>query len=227
MIEMNLKYLMMMNNKTDITLKPASGGSGEEMAKRSKEQQQNSLVQSYPVEIPSITLPKGGGALKGIDEKFQVNAANGTSSFSMPLPFSKSRNDFGPSLSLEYNSGMGNSSFGLGWSCDVPSLQRKTDKKLPQYNDEKDSDVFIFSGVEDLVPYLERLVLGCMVLPVIKVPLRFWHIPILNYMTLGVGFVINWELKGRIILFIFQYMNIKQQPGNILRDTDQDWKEPF
>ena len=35
---------------------------------------------SNAITIPSITLPKGGGALKGIDEKFQVNASNGTGS---------------------------------------------------------------------------------------------------------------------------------------------------
>ena len=39
-------------------------------------------------------MPKGGGALRGIDEKFQVNAANGTSSFSIPLPV-RNRNQGG------------------------------------------------------------------------------------------------------------------------------------
>jgi RHS repeat-associated protein len=109
---------------------------------------------SDSIQIPSITLPKGGGALKGIDEKFKVNAANGTASFSIPLPFSKTRSDFAPALSLSYNSGAGNSSFGLGWSLDFPSIQRRTDKKLPQYNDAEASDVFMFTGVEDLVPVL-------------------------------------------------------------------------
>src|SRR5687767_515631 len=72
---------------------------------------------NFQIQTPSISLPKGGGALKGIDEKFQVNAVNGTSSFSIPLPFSKSRSQFGPLLTLTYNSGAGNSPFGLGWSC--------------------------------------------------------------------------------------------------------------
>ncbi len=34
---------------------------------------------------PTITLPKGGGAIKPIDEKFSVNAANGTAGFSIPF----------------------------------------------------------------------------------------------------------------------------------------------
>ena len=57
---------------------------------------------------------------------------------------------------LNYNSGSGNSEFGLGWSLDFSSIQRKTDKKLPEYKDADESDVFLFSGVEDLVPFTRR-----------------------------------------------------------------------
>src|SRR6476469_6332901 len=105
---------------------------------------------------PSISLPKGGGALKNIDEKFEVNDANGTATFSMPLPLSKGRNNLQPELSLSYNSGSGNSIFGLGWSMSFVSIQRKTDKQLPRYFDNDESDVFMFTGVEDLVPALEQ-----------------------------------------------------------------------
>ncbi|HEX5151230.1 MAG TPA: SpvB/TcaC N-terminal domain-containing protein [Parafilimonas sp.] len=111
-------------------------------------------TKSNAIEIPSITLPKGGGALKGIDEKFQVNAANGTAAYSIPLPISPGRNGFTPALSLSYNSGSGNSAFGLGWDIGLPSIQRKTDKKLPRYREGSDEDTFMFSGVEDLVPCL-------------------------------------------------------------------------
>lgn len=100
---------------------------------------------------PSLSLPKGGGALKSIDEKFSVNPVNGTSSLSLPLPFSRSRAS-GPSLSLQYNSGSGNGPFGLGWNLDLPSIQRRTDKALPRYRDADDGDIFLLSGAEDLVP---------------------------------------------------------------------------
>ena len=76
---------------------------------------QDKSTKSNAIEIPQISLPKGGGALKGVDEKFQVNAANGTASFSIPLPISPSRGGFQPALSLGYNSGVGNSLFGIGW----------------------------------------------------------------------------------------------------------------
>lgn len=108
-------------------------------------------TKSNSIEIPSISLPKGGGALKGIDEKFQVNAANGTASFSIPIPFSAARGA-SPSISLSYNSGAGNGVFGLGWNLGLASIKRKTDKKLPEYLDGMESDTFLFSEAEDLVP---------------------------------------------------------------------------
>ena len=106
---------------------------------------------SNSIEIPSIALPKGGGAIKSIDEKFSINAANGSASFSIPLPVSDARG-FSPGLSMSYDSGHGNGIFGLGWSLSLPSIKRKTDKKLPEYKDEIDSDIFLLSGAEDLVP---------------------------------------------------------------------------
>lgn len=113
-------------------------------------------TKSNAIEVPSISLPKGGGALKGIDEKFSVNAVNGSASFSIPLPITPGRHGFQPSLALSYNSGAGNSAFGLGWNIEFPSIQRKTDKQLPQYCNVEESDVFLFSGAEDLVPYLNE-----------------------------------------------------------------------
>ena len=110
-------------------------------------------TESNAIQIPQISLPKGGGALKGIDEKFEVNAANGTASLSIPLPITPGRGGFQPDLSLSYNSGGGNGPFGLGWSLALPGIQRRSDKKLPRY---QGHDTFILSGAEDLVPCLKR-----------------------------------------------------------------------
>ena len=63
---------------------------------------------------------------------------------------------FGPQLSLSYDSGSGNGPFGFGWNLSLPAITRKTDKGLPQYRDAEESDVFILSGAEDLVPVLRR-----------------------------------------------------------------------
>jgi RHS repeat-associated protein len=101
---------------------------------------------------PTIQLPKGGGAIRGIGEKFAANPVTGTGSMSVPIATSPGRSGFGPQLSLSYDSGAGNGPFGFGWSLSLPSITRTTDKGLPQYFDAVDSDVFVLSGAEDLVP---------------------------------------------------------------------------
>jgi hypothetical protein len=100
---------------------------------------------------PIISLPKGGGAIRGIGEKFAANPVTGTGSMTVPIVTSPGRSGFGPQLSLSYDSGSGNGPFGFGWSLGLPQITRKTDKGLPKYRDAEESDVFILSGTEDLV----------------------------------------------------------------------------
>jgi RHS repeat-associated protein len=101
-----------------------------------------------------LTLPKGGGAIHGTGEKFAANPVTGTGSMSVPIATSPGRSGFGPQLTLSYDSGSGNGPFGFGWSLGLPAITRKTDKGLPQYADGEESDVFILSGAEDLMPAL-------------------------------------------------------------------------
>src|SRR4051794_19158765 len=107
------------------------------------------------VSAPAINLPKGGGAVRGIGEKFAANPVTGTGSMSVPVPTSPGRSGFGPQLSLSYDSGAGNGPFGWGWSLSVSAIARKTDKGLPKYRDADESEVFILSGAEDLVLVLQ------------------------------------------------------------------------
>src|SRR5882757_3797479 len=107
-------------------------------------------------QAPSISLPKGGGAIRGMGEKFAANPVTGTGSMTVPIATSPGRSGFGPQLSLSYDSGSGNGPFGLGWNLSLPSITRKSDKGLPKYQDSEESDVFILSGAEDLVPVLRR-----------------------------------------------------------------------
>ena len=119
---------------------------------RDKSESTQDSDKSFRVETPQLTLPKGGGAIRGIGEKFTANPVAGTGSMSVPIYASPGRSQFGPQLSLSYNSGGGNGPFGFGWSLAIPSITRKTDKGLPQYLDEEESDVFVLSGSEDLMP---------------------------------------------------------------------------
>jgi hypothetical protein len=59
-----------------------------------------------------------------------------------------------PIAGARYGSGSGNGPFGFGCDLQLPSITRKTDKGLPRYDDAGESDVFILTGAEDLVPEL-------------------------------------------------------------------------
>lgn len=111
---------------------------------------------SFQPAPPAVALPKGGGAIRGISEKFAANPVTGTASLSIPIAVSPGRSGFGPQLALSYDSGAGNGPFGFGWNLALPSITRKTDKGLPTYQDADHSDVFMLSGAEDLVPKLEE-----------------------------------------------------------------------
>src|SRR5512132_2663961 len=104
--------------------------------------------------VPIPSLPNGGGAIRGIGEKFSANPVTGTASLQIPIATSPGRGGFHPELALAYDSGAGNGPFGVGWHLSVPQITRKTDKGLPRYDDAEESDVFLLSGAEDLVPAL-------------------------------------------------------------------------
>src|SRR5215831_4400581 len=62
--------------------------------------------------LPTVTLPTGGGAIRGIDEKLTVGLATGTAGLTVTVATSGARHDFGPKLELRYDSGGGNGPFG-------------------------------------------------------------------------------------------------------------------
>src|SRR5262245_12622975 len=97
-----------------------------------------------------ISLPKGGGALHGIGEKFAPDLHTGTGNFTVPIALPPGRNGFQPQLNLVYSTGNGNGPWGLGWGLSIPGVSRKTSQGIPRYDDS--SDTFILSGAEDLVP---------------------------------------------------------------------------
>ncbi|SEW52795.1 SpvB/TcaC N-terminal domain-containing protein [Chitinophaga arvensicola] len=103
--------------------------------------------------VPQITLPKGGGAISGISNTFQPDAFSGTGSYTIPLPVTPARG-FEPSLSLSYNSGQGNSAFGLGFSLTLSSITRTTNKGIPRY---MGTDIYALTGEGELVKTTERV----------------------------------------------------------------------
>ena len=104
-----------------------------------------------------LSLPSGGGSVQGIGETFQANAFTGTANFAIPLTLTPGRSGFSPSLALRYSSGTGNGPFGLGWDLDLRSIARRTEKGLPTYDE---TDIFVLSGEEELVPARRRATAG-------------------------------------------------------------------
>src|SRR5215207_679289 len=109
----------------------------------------------FSVHAATITLPKGGGAIRALGEKLAANPVTGTGSVTIPIALSPGRSGFAPQLALSYDSSAGNGPFGMGWTLSLPAITRKTEKGLPQYRDTDESDTFILSRAEDLVPVLD------------------------------------------------------------------------
>ena len=91
---------------------------------------QNS-ISSQPT-APSLSLPNGGGAIRGIGETFTVAGATGTGRLELPLPLTTGRGGLFSGLGLGYDSGAGNGPFGLGWSLSQATISRRSDAGLPR-----------------------------------------------------------------------------------------------
>ncbi|WP_338925474.1 SpvB/TcaC N-terminal domain-containing protein [Mycetohabitans endofungorum] len=101
----------------------------------------------HAVGLPSLSLPKGGGAIQGLGETLSAGGVSGTASLALPLPFTDAGRAT-PALSLGYSSGAGNGPFGLGMTLNVPSIDRRTAKGVPSYTD---TDEFVDASGEVLV----------------------------------------------------------------------------
>jgi insecticidal toxin complex protein TccC len=100
----------------------------------------------HAIELPSLSLPKGGGAIQGLGETLSAGGVSGTASLSLPLPITGAGRAT-PALTLGYSSSVGNSPFGLGVELNVPSISRRTAKGVPRYTD---ADEFIDASGEVL-----------------------------------------------------------------------------
>lgn len=99
--------------------------------------------------LPSISAAGGGGTIKGLGETFSTSLSTGSVSVVVAIAASTGRDGFELGLQLIYDSGSGNSPWGIGWSTSVPSITRETDRGIPRYGPD---DTFILAGAEHLVP---------------------------------------------------------------------------
>ena len=67
-----------------------------------------------------ISLPQGGGAIRGLGESFAPDLHTGAGNLTVPIAIPPGRNKFQPDLSLVYSTGKGNGVFGFGWALSIP-----------------------------------------------------------------------------------------------------------
>ena len=99
-----------------------------------------------------LQLPQGGGALTGLEENLSVSQATGMLNMTVKLPFLENRHAFNPPIAQHYSSANGNGILGMGWDLGLPAIFRKTDQRIPEYRDADESDTFVLTGQDDLVP---------------------------------------------------------------------------
>ena len=87
-------------------------------------------------------------------EKFAANPVSGTGSMSVPIATSPGGPVLGRSFPCPTTPAQATDPLGLAGAFLFRPSRRKTDKGLPRYRDGEESDGFILSGAEDLVPVL-------------------------------------------------------------------------
>ena len=110
--------------------------------------------------IVPLSLPKGGGAVTSMGMAPGNVGADGTASFSIPLPISAGRSGstLTPPVAISYNSGAGNGIFGLGWQLPVMRISRRTRYGVPSFDDSSDdqTDQYLGPDGEVLLPLLNE-----------------------------------------------------------------------
>src|SRR6185503_6897720 len=110
------------------------------------------LAQSPPdksgVKPSVISLPTGAGSIEGLGESFEPQLNTGGSSYGIAITVPPGRAGLTPSLRLAYDSYAGNGLAGIGWTLELSSIKRQTDKGFPEYDS---GDTYTHEG-EELVP---------------------------------------------------------------------------
>lgn len=100
------------------------------------------------VSSQAISLPSGPGSIEGLGESFQPQLNTGVATYKVDIKVPPGVAGHNPSLSINYNGGIGNGCMGPGWTLAVPAFSRQTDEGQPNYSS---ADVIIDSSAEELV----------------------------------------------------------------------------
>ncbi len=82
--------------------------------------------------VTAINIPKGPASIEGFGRAYEVSPASGLPSLSYPLEVPPGRAGHAPQLALHYHAGGGAGVLGLGWSLDLPAIERSTRAGIPR-----------------------------------------------------------------------------------------------
>ena len=100
------------------------------------------------VSADRVSLPDGPGTLEGVGENVEIDPNMGTMRYDVPIRVPAGHRGMTPTLSFSYNSSRGSSELGMGWALEVPSIERMTNRGLPDYDRD---DLFVANGTDQLV----------------------------------------------------------------------------
>lgn len=83
----------------------------------------------------TVSLPRGGGDVRGLGGNFVADYNRGTGSYTVDLLMPAGPAGLRPALALSYSSGAANGAFGLGWGVGVPSIHRDGERRFVRYDD--------------------------------------------------------------------------------------------
>lgn len=106
------------------------------------------MSRSSGISPQAVSLPKGGGDVRGLGGAFLPDCNRGTGSYVLDLRLPPGPGGIRPSLALAYSSAAGNGAFGLGWDVAVPTLYRDSERHFVRYDD---TDGFRLAGQGELV----------------------------------------------------------------------------
>ncbi|MEQ8275464.1 MAG: toxin TcdB middle/N-terminal domain-containing protein [Deltaproteobacteria bacterium] len=99
-----------------------------------------------------VSLPEGPGALEGVGENVSVDDNMGLMRYGVSVELPNGFDGLTPDLSFTYTSGGGSSVLGMGWSMELPSIERMTMRGVPRYDE---TDRFVADGGNELVRVFE------------------------------------------------------------------------
>lgn len=152
----------------------------------------NKAPSASTISAKEISLPKGGGAIRGLGDGFQPNLFSGAGSYSIPVPVTAARG-LEPQLTISYSSGAGNGEFGSGFSLSVPKIYVNTNRGIPQY---RGDDYYVLEGEGELVRTEHTAVIeGCTVTTYLpRIEASYSKIELWKNNTTGTAF---WKVVSR------------------------------